>query len=93
MPDWHAVAGDWDGVHLSLFGLLTSYLVRVTNHEGSAMLWRWESERTLWFRDVFRSWRDLEDLKGPPRPSVTVPVTDLLAVDDGQRSAGYLRLQ
>ena len=54
LPDWSAVAQDFDGVHLSWAGFLTSegYVSDLPSH-GVTMLRYWRSERTLWLRDVF----------------------------------------
>lgn len=54
LPDWAAVAEEWDGVHLTWAGFLTSE-GRVWDLEGDAvtMLRYWGSERTLWLTDVF----------------------------------------
>lgn len=54
VPDWTAVAGRYDGVHLSWAGLLTSEGC-VSDVEGGdvTMLRYWFSERTLWLNDVF----------------------------------------
>jgi hypothetical protein len=57
MPDWPSVAVEWDGVHLSWAGMLTSEgKVTPVPELGSdvvTMLRYWGSERTLWLRDVF----------------------------------------
>jgi hypothetical protein len=54
VPDWAGVAADFDGVHLSWAGLLTSegFVSRLAAAEVT-MLRYWFSERTLWLRDVF----------------------------------------
>lgn len=54
VPDWAAVAADYDGVHLSWAGFLTTEGHVSDLGEGDvAMLRYWFSERTLWVRDVF----------------------------------------
>ena len=54
LPDWHAVAHDFDGVHLSWAGFLTTEgFVSDLSDGGVTMLRYWGSERTLWLRDVF----------------------------------------
>ena len=54
VPDWKAVAGDLDGVHLSWAGFLTSEgYVSDLGAGDVTMLRYWMSERTLWLRDVF----------------------------------------
>jgi hypothetical protein len=54
VPDWAAVAADYDGVHLSWAGFLTAEGY-VADLEGGdvTMLRYWFSERTLWLRDAF----------------------------------------
>jgi hypothetical protein len=54
LPDWAAVRGDYDGVHLSWAGFMTTE-GRVTElGDGSVTMLRyWGSERTLWLADVF----------------------------------------
>ncbi len=54
LPDWEGVAADFDGVHLSWAGFLTSegYISDLTNG-GVTMMRYWGSERTLWLHDVF----------------------------------------
>lgn len=54
LPDWSPVAQDFDGVHLSWAGFLTSEgFVADLPSGGVTMLRYWGSERTLWLRDVF----------------------------------------
>ena len=54
LPDWRAVVTDFDGVHLSWAGYLTSegYIADLAGG-GVTMLRYWFSERTLWLNDVF----------------------------------------
>jgi hypothetical protein len=54
LPDWYAVAHDFDGVHLSWAGFLTTEgFVSDLSEGGVTMLRYWGSERTLWLRNVF----------------------------------------
>jgi hypothetical protein len=53
VPDWSAVAADWDAVHLSFGGLLTADRVRVESPEGWTYHWGWDAEMTLWLRWMF----------------------------------------
>ena len=53
VPDWSALAADWDGVHLTFAGLLT---VPFTEHEseaGRTMMWSWDTEGTTWLQGAF----------------------------------------
>ncbi len=73
VPDWAAVAADYDGVHVSWAGFLTAEGY-VSDLDGGdvTMLRYWFSERTLWLRDVF----------GEPVP-LDAPHSDLLDVEFG----------
>ncbi len=53
MPNWEAVARIWDGVHLSVGGLLTTEGVRWSTPEGWTQLSSWTVECTVWLRWVF----------------------------------------
>lgn len=53
VPDWPAVAHDWDAVHVSLGGLILATDVWVTAHAPGSRLWGWECEGTYWLRDAF----------------------------------------
>jgi hypothetical protein len=54
-PDWPSVAKEWDGVHLSWAGFLTTEGTVCDLGEGEiAMLRGWGSERTLWLNPVLR---------------------------------------
>ena len=50
VPNWGAVAEEWDGVHLSFGGLLTAEQNRYESPAGRTMLDAWHAERTYWFR-------------------------------------------
>ena len=50
VPDWGAAAAEWDGVHVSLGGLLTTEQVRYESTGGVSMLLFTESELTYWLR-------------------------------------------
>ena len=47
-PDWDHVAAQWDGVHLTFLGLLTTPFVRYSSAAGTTMLWSWDTEGTVW---------------------------------------------
>ncbi len=54
LPDWRAVANEYDGVYLSWAGFLTAEgFVCDLADGGVTMLRYWGSERTLWLGDVF----------------------------------------
>jgi hypothetical protein len=54
LPDWRAVSSDYDGVHLSWAGFLTTEgRVCDLGADTVTMLRYWHSERTHWLADVF----------------------------------------
>lgn len=63
-PDWSAVARDWDGVHVSVGGYLSTAGTAV----GSTLLAGWDADQTLWLRDVFSDVRQLSTWQGRPGP-------------------------
>jgi|GEM_PF-872522 len=76
LPDWRAVATDYDGVHLSWAGFLTTEgFVSDLHGGGVTMLRYWFSERTLWLADVFG--------EPVPLPEPTLPgwVEQITAID------------
>ena len=60
-PDWGAAARDWDGVHLSIGGLLTAEQVRCESPQGWSELEFWHAEQTFWLRNVSTGARRLPD--------------------------------
>ena len=52
VPNWGAVSEEWDGVHLSLGGLLTSEQNRYESSDGWTMLDFWHAEQTHWLRGI-----------------------------------------
>lgn len=74
IPDWHAVAADWDAVHLSVTGYLTTATrgLPLGNGDGATMLAGWNPDQTWWLNDILRStatdperWHHAEDANGP----------------------------
>jgi hypothetical protein len=63
-PVWSAVAADFDGVHLSFAGLLTSLYVPVVTDGVTTTHWAREWESTCWLRPVFTGVTRLPDLLG-----------------------------
>lgn len=54
VPNWQSVASQYDGVHLSWAGFITSEGFIVDLGDGDVTMLRyWFSERTLWLADVF----------------------------------------
>ena len=60
-PDWQAVSQDWDGVHLSVGGLLTTERVRWGIPGRQTHLFGWSVESTAWLRWVFHRVESLPD--------------------------------
>jgi hypothetical protein len=61
-PDWQAVARDWDGIHLSLGGVLTAERVRWGKPSAQTHLFGWDVESTAWLRWVFDHVERLPDV-------------------------------
>lgn len=60
-PNWQAVSQDWDGVHLSVGGLLTTERVRWGTPGKQTHLFGWSVESTAWLRWVFGRVEPLPD--------------------------------
>lgn len=72
-PDWASVADEWDAVHLSWSGLLTTEGTTIDLAPGEvAMLRGWASERTVWLNPVLTHPRPIHpsasDRPGPIPP-------------------------
>ena len=52
-PDWDAVAAEYDGVHLSVEGLIRAQCVEVETAYGTAKLDTWDAESTAWLQWCF----------------------------------------
>ncbi len=71
VPNWSAVAEDWDAVHLTLGGLLTAEQVRIESVAGWTQLGMWDCEQTVWLRWCFTTAVRLPDVEYcPPCPVV-----------------------
>ena len=69
VPDWRAVAEEWDGVHLSFGGWLTTEQVRYRTEHGESMMEFWNGEKTFWLRPI-----DAEFAQLPPRDRDTLGI-------------------
>jgi len=75
-PAWDRVAADWDAVHLTWAGYLTTEGLVIELGDGKvAMLRGWNAERTLWLNPV------LEDPVPLPAPSIVVTSPEDEGVD------------
>lgn len=61
LPDWSAVASDFDAVHLTVTGYLTTAGRALPVGEARTMLAGWNADETYWLSDVL-------ELKGDPVP-------------------------
>jgi len=77
IPDWAAVAADWDAVHLSVGGYLTAATRPLAVGDGKAatVLAGWNPDQTWWLTDVLtahpapETWRPGQDAGGPGQPA------------------------
>ena len=69
LPDWRSVAAQWDGVHVSVAGYLSTARMAVDSGGGAAtLLAGWDADQTLWLRDVFTGTQRLTTWHGTPGP-------------------------
>lgn len=86
VPDWESVASEYDGIHLSWAGFITSEgCITDLDNGGVVMLRYWFSERTLWLADIFGQPSmapdphiDFSSNHYPPRPPPSKVDTDLV---------------
>ncbi|MCC7023422.1 MAG: hypothetical protein IT338_11375 [Thermomicrobiales bacterium] len=69
VPDWAAVAREWDAMHLSFGGLLTADQVRIESPQGWTEQWGWQTGLTVWLRWSFNAVERLPDLPGLLEPT------------------------
>ncbi|MFL0393821.1 hypothetical protein [Streptomyces albus] len=66
LPDWAAVAGHYDGVHVTVGGFLATCGLAQPVGDGHTMLAGWVPDATLWLRDVVTDHRPLGVWRGDP---------------------------
>ena len=93
VPNWAAVAREWDGVHMTLGGLLTSDQVRIEGPEGWTQHRFWEAELTVWLRWVFTDIARLPDLADGPELPVALPQPPALVLRDETPWRKHVRFQ
>lgn len=79
VPDWDRVRSDYDGVHLTWAGFMTTEGRVLELSDGSVTMLRyWSSERTLWLTDVFAEPEVLSapDLSGRINTDLEVSASD-----------------
>jgi hypothetical protein len=76
LPDWEALVYDYQGVHLSWAGFLTTegYVSDLADG-GATMLRYWASERTRWLEDVFAEPEPLD------APQLTGGISETIGLD------------
>jgi hypothetical protein len=90
VPDWVAVASAWDGVHLTLGGLLTAEQVRFEAPGGRSEHWGWDVEQTVWLRAVFETIERLPDLVELPDTRESIRSPQALAIMPGPDTFPWL---
>lgn len=75
LPDWLAVARDWDGVYLSIAGYLTASAFAIPAADAATVLIGWEPDETLWLNDVFTRVDRVGTWTGEPGPEMFPDVT------------------
>jgi hypothetical protein len=74
IPDWEAVAADWDAVPVTVAGYLTTATraLPLADGDGATMLAGWNPDQTWWLNDILRSatteperWHNTEGASAP----------------------------
>jgi hypothetical protein len=75
IPDWAAVAGDYDAVHLTVAGYLASATrpLPLNDRDAATMLAGWNPDQTWWLTGILDTtapqpemWRNRDNCGGPP---------------------------
>lgn len=91
-PAWAAVARDWDAVHLTFRGFLSATYVPSGPRTEATTLWTWNSEQTLWLRDVMTTRVERPPLDSRPTPAVgPIPFRLDAAMPVGSADRTWLR--
>ena len=69
IPDYAAVAADWDAVHVSVAGYLTTAGIAIPAGDGACtMLAGWDPDATWWLNDVLSLTSPPEDWREDDQP-------------------------
>lgn len=83
IPDWPAVAADWDAIHLSVAGYLTTatQAIPLAETDAATVLAGWDPDQTWWLSDILTTtspqperWHN-PDTPGPGFASAWHPAT------------------
>lgn len=57
IPNWEQVSKEWDAVHVTVLGYLSSATrALVVDADRSTVLAGWDPDSTIWLADVVREW-------------------------------------
>lgn len=82
IPDWAAVSAEWDAVHLSVAGYLTTATraLALADDNEATVLAGWDPDQTWWLDDMLATttddpewWRNADEPDGPARSWHHVP--------------------
>ncbi|MBM7781763.1 hypothetical protein [Arthrobacter tumbae] len=69
LPDWERVADEWDAVHLTGLGYLSSAGQALpVDSDTSSVIAGWDPDRTFWLTDVAREWETPRQAWHRPSP-------------------------
>jgi hypothetical protein len=67
VPDWPAVAADWDGIHLSVAGYLSTAGRALPVGTARMLLAGWNPDETYWLTDAITSLGEVQAWHNPSR--------------------------
>lgn len=71
IPDWHRVAEDWAGVHLSTFGYLSSATMEIeVDAETASVIAGWAPDTTIWLNEGVHEAGALQEWAREPESGV-----------------------
>lgn len=85
VPDWSSISQECDGVHITLWALLTGTQVRVRSDAGWTEMWSRGSEETAWLRWVFDEVEEMAPVDPLPEgPGFSLPFEILVPRQPGR---------